>query len=133
MQEKIVLPSINNNRQPIVAESVGNLGKSTGISSITAPVSTVKNPLNQQPQQQIVPPVPPHRSLKQEQKEQLNKSSKTSVPLILPDKSVLEQFVQNKRDILDQLHEEAEEILSSARDYGEDLSCIKLSDYKITE
>uniref|UniRef100_A0A915LWN9 Uncharacterized protein n=1 Tax=Meloidogyne javanica TaxID=6303 RepID=A0A915LWN9_MELJA len=115
-----VLPSVNNNRQPIVAETVGNLGKSAGISSITAPVSNVKNPLNQQPQQQIVPPVPPHRSQKQEQnqqqKEQLNKSSKTSVPLILPDKSILEQFVQNKRDILDQLHEEAEEILSSARD-----------------
>uniref|UniRef100_A0A915NE12 Uncharacterized protein n=1 Tax=Meloidogyne javanica TaxID=6303 RepID=A0A915NE12_MELJA len=111
-----VLPSVNNNRQPIVAETVGNLGKSTGISSITAPVSTVKNPLNQQPQQPIVPPVPPHRSQNQQQKEQLNKSSKTSVPLILPDKSVLEQFVQNKRDILDQLHEEAEEILSSARD-----------------
>uniref|UniRef100_A0A915LBR1 Uncharacterized protein n=1 Tax=Meloidogyne javanica TaxID=6303 RepID=A0A915LBR1_MELJA len=113
MQEKIVLPSVNNNRQPIVAESVGNLGKSTGISSITAPV--VKNPLNQQPQQPVVPPVPPHRSQNQQQKEQLSKSSKTSVPLILPDKSVLEQFVQNKRDILDQLHEEAEEILSSAR------------------
>nr|CAD2205176.1 unnamed protein product [Meloidogyne enterolobii] len=113
---KQVLPSVNNNRQPIVAETVGNLGKSTGISSITAPVSTVKNPLNQQPQQPIVPPVPPHRSQNQQQKEQLSKSSKTSVPLILPDKSVLEQFVQNKRDILDQLHEEAEEILSSARD-----------------
>lgn len=116
---KQVPPSVNN-RQPIVVESVGNLGKAVGISSVSISNSTVKTQ-QQQNQQPIVPPVPPHRSQKQEQnqqqKEQPRKTSTTTIlPLILPDKSVLEQFVQNKRDILDQLHEEAEEILSQTRD-----------------
>uniref|UniRef100_A0A1I8B831 Uncharacterized protein n=1 Tax=Meloidogyne hapla TaxID=6305 RepID=A0A1I8B831_MELHA len=116
---KWVPPSVNN-RQPIVVESVGNLGKAVGISSVSISNSTVKTQ-QQQNQQPIVPPVPPHRSQKQEQnqqqKEQPRKTSTTTIlPLILPDKSVLEQFVQNKRDILDQLHEEAEEILSQTRD-----------------
>jgi hypothetical protein len=37
------------------------------------------------------------------------------VPLILPDRSILEQFVQTKRDELNRLQEETKEILEQTR------------------
>lgn len=112
------IPSSNRQHQlpassaSLVAAAAGNI-VAAATSLITQPQqSKAARPSNFQ----TITIAPPKLPQTQQQPQPLLKVPQLGeVPLILPDHSVLEQFVQDKRVALNRLHEEAEGILDQTR------------------